>query len=84
MLFKVIEKFIVSRRKLESAPYWLINKAVMREIEDGWKDAFFEDDERLVPAYANVICSLIIYKMKIWRKAFEKAKGQTMSSRKQG
>lgn len=63
-LSTLIGKNTVSRSKLESAPHWLIDRAVKCEVEDAWNGAFIEVSDRSVPKNANIISSHIIYKVK--------------------
>lgn len=75
-LYAVIGKETVSRKKLEGAPFWLIDKAVKEEVEDAWKDAFTEVSEQQVPFDANIISSHIIYKIKIDEKGTKRLKAR--------
>lgn len=63
-LYKILGNKAVSRNHIETAPNWLIAKAVQNEIEDAWKGAFEEVDESTIPKNGNIISSHIIYKVK--------------------
>ena len=54
----------VTRSKMESAPPWLIQKALEDEINGAWDGAYEEVDERDLPAHANIISSHVVYKVK--------------------
>lgn len=55
----------VTRRKIEGAPPWVIQKAVKTEYDSNWADAYVEVKDRDVPKGANVIGSHIVYKVKV-------------------
>ena len=55
----------VTRRKLECAPPWVVEKAVKSEYNSNWADAYVEVKEVDVPKGANVIGSHIVYKVKV-------------------
>ena len=63
-IYKTIGKDQVSRKRLESAPSWIVREAFEKEHSSNWWDAYEEVDEAEVPRDANVISSHVVYKVK--------------------
>lgn len=54
----------VTRKKMECAPQWLIDKDVQKELRSNWDDAYIAVQEEAVPIGANLISSHFGYKVK--------------------
>lgn len=54
----------VMLNELECAPSWLTGKALEKEHEENWADAYYEVSEDTLPANANIIGSHVVYKVK--------------------
>ena len=55
----------VTRRKLQFAPPWIIDKAFMKEYESNCADAYSGVQKSDIPADANIIASHVVYKVKV-------------------
>lgn len=64
-LYGVVGSAQVSSKKIDSAPEWMLDKAVGEEIENAWKDAYVQIPEKDVPRSANVNGSQVVYTVKI-------------------
>lgn len=66
----------VSRKKMDCAPQWVLDKAVAEELDKAWKDAYVEVPEQTVPRNANIITSHIVYKVKREEKGHMRMKAR--------
>lgn len=55
----------VTRRRMEGVPSWIMQKALMAEHDDNWKDAYIEMSDSDVDKTENVIASHVVYKLKV-------------------
>lgn len=55
----------VTRRKMECAPPWIVEKAVKTEYNSNWANSYIEMKDADVPKGANVIGSHIVDKVKV-------------------
>lgn len=63
-LFKIFGKTQVTKNKMDVAPPWLVRKSVAEEIDQNWKSAYEEIEEKDFARTANVIGSHMVYKIK--------------------
>lgn len=63
-IYEVIGSDQVTRKRMECAPQWILDKAVRSELEVNWKDAYVPIIESDVPRKANVITSHFVFKIK--------------------
>lgn len=54
----------VSRKNMNRAPQWLLDKAVKEELENAWESAFEEVNDSEVPFSSHVISSHTVYKVR--------------------
>lgn len=54
----------VMLNELECAPSWLTGKALLKEHDENWADAYYEVRENTLPPDANIISSHVVYKVK--------------------
>lgn len=54
----------VTITRMQSAPSWLTHKALSKEHDDNWSEAYHEVDERDIHKGANIISSHVVYKIK--------------------
>ena len=64
-LYGILGSEQVTRRKMECAPPWIVEKAVTAEYTSNWADAYIEVKDEDVRKGANVIGSHIVYKVKV-------------------
>lgn len=64
-IHKILGSAQVTRRKMECAPPWIVNKAIEAELKSNCKDAYEEVMDADVPQSANVIGSHIVYNIKV-------------------
>lgn len=60
----VIGNSQVTRKRLEFAPAWIVQKALQQEHENNWEMAYRYISEDIMPRNANVISSHVVYKVK--------------------
>jgi len=75
-MYKSVGGAQVMRHKMACAPPWLLDRAVEEELTNAWKGAYEEVPENAVPRNANVICSHIVYKIKLEEENHKRLKAR--------
>lgn len=66
----------VSRKQMECAPQWLLDKSVKNELDANWKGSYIEVNENNVAPDANVISAHFVYKVKVEEKDKKRLKAR--------
>lgn len=66
----------VTRKKMDCASPWILDKAITEEIESTWKGTYVKVPERSVPRSASIFSSHIDSKVKRDEKAHKLMKGR--------
>lgn len=64
-LFDIVRNSQVSRKKVESFPTWLVDKALQEELEEMWRGAYTVVPEHIVRLHASIIGSRVVYRIKV-------------------
>lgn len=63
-MYSVVGSEQVTRRRMECAPQWILDKSVKTELDSNWSEAYVAVQEDSVPINANIISSHFVYKVK--------------------
>lgn len=75
-IYKVVGSKQLTRRKMSSAPSWILDSALKEELDANWSETFDKVDERKIGDNSKVIPSHVVYKVKSGGNKVKRMKAQ--------
>lgn len=75
-VYAVVGSDQVTRRHMECAPQWLVDKAVKAELDENWSDSYISVHEKKVAWNENIISAHFVYKVKTEEKGVRRLKAR--------